>query len=334
LLGELSVEGGSQTLVWSDEALGVRRQMSERRGDLKDLVADTPDDAMFSWQLCLDASSITDILHLPPRPRQCPYLVYFQGVSCDAFPTPQGCELLETLLDDAPRQRDGILFVSFDLRDPWLLDDEHAVPHGVTMAPPEFLSQPADNLGWGIDDLPGDPKYFLTFQGKRSKWRVMSSTVRDDLQEYWVDIQKSRPDIVINVFDHDHDYTENDSAVYLELMMNATFAIVPHGDGRWNYRFSEVIGACAIPVIMADGLTLPFAELIDWPEASVVIPESFASSPERVLQVLESFSSHATQQMRLKVCEINRKYFSTPEKRWKALLETARLKVAVSNRLD
>ena len=66
-------------------------------------------------------------------------------------------------------------------------------------------------------------------------------------------------------------------------LMSSTFAIVPHGDGRWNMRFSEVIGARSIPVVIADGITLPFEQLIDWSHAAVSIEESVvenAKSPD------------------------------------------------------
>jgi len=65
--------------------------------------------------------------------------------------------------------------------------------------------------------------------------------------------------------------------LYHELM-NTTFALVPAGHWRWSYRFSEAVESCAIPVIMADGLTLPWEDIVDWNEAAVILNEDDAKS--------------------------------------------------------
>ena len=108
-------------------------------------------------------------------------------------------------------------------------------------------------------------------------------------------------------------YGEAMKASYNSLM-DSVFVLVPRGDRRWSYRFSEVIGACAIPVVISDGLALPFDDLIDWTTAAVVVPE------EQVHRLLDYLPSAARQkEMLAAVCEINDKYFATAEKRVRAL---------------
>ena len=47
-------------------------------------------------------------------------------------------------------------------------------------------------------------------------------------------------------------------------MANAWFGWCPHGDQRWNLRFLELLTAGTVPVVVADGLTLPFEMVREW----------------------------------------------------------------------
>lgn len=52
--------------------------------------------------------------------------------------------------------------------------------------------------------------------------------------------------------------------------------VIPCGDGRSIYRFFETLGHGSIPVLISDGLSLPYEELIPksfWKETVVRIPE-------------------------------------------------------------
>ena len=53
----------------------------------------------------------------------------------------------------------------------------------------------------------------------------------------------------------DHDY---------DSLMNTTFGLVPAGRSPGTYRLAEVMGAGAIPVIVARDVILPFREHFDW----------------------------------------------------------------------
>jgi len=120
-------------------------------------------------------------------------------------------------------------------------------------------------------------------------------------------------------------YGKQDHDSYNDLM-NVSYGLVPHGDGRWNYRFSELVGACAIPVVLADGLTLPFEELIDWKDAAVLLQEDTLSlDPSSLLKQLPRDPAQI-QKKRQKICEINDKFFATEEKRVTALLQSAAIR--------
>merc|ERR1711920_970999 len=105
-------------------------------------------------------------------------------------------------------------------------------------------------------------------------------------------------------------------------LMDSAYILVPHGHGRWNYRFSEVLRACSIPVIMADGLTLPFEELIDWEGLVYFRPEIMAKHPQQLVDSLPT-DMDAIQAKRKRLCEIHGRHFSTMERRSSALFRSA-----------
>eukprot|EP00752_Nemacystus_decipiens_P012932 g11446.t1 len=59
----------------------------------------------------------------------------------------------------------------------------------------------------------------------------------------------------------DYDYSD---------LMETTFGLVPAGRSPGTYRLAEVMGAGAIPVIVARDYVPPFREDIDWPSFSFV----------------------------------------------------------------
>jgi len=70
-----------------------------------------------------------------------------------------------------------------------------------------------------------------------------------------------------------HDLTSSQIS-YDELLVQSEFALVPRGDELFSYRFTEALAMGCIPVVLADGWVLPFSELYDPQQYSVVVGES------------------------------------------------------------
>lgn len=66
---------------------------------------------------------------------------------------------------------------------------------------------------------------------------------------------------------------DKDKRLYMQILENSKFGLVLHGDGRWSHRLIEVMGSGAIPVLISDGLTLPFEEIVDYENSIIRISE-------------------------------------------------------------
>jgi hypothetical protein len=100
-------------------------------------------------------------------------------------------------------------------------------------------------------------------------------------------------------------------------------SIVPLGDNLFSYRFSEVMSVGSIPVIYADNWLMPFGKhLINWTEASVVIPESEILNTSHILSQI---SMEQRCRMRQNVLKIFRNYMETGRAVIKGIIENLEL---------
>ena len=133
---------------------------------------------------------------------------------------------------------------------------------------PRTVSMPA--LPIGIARNPGPARTLVaSFRG------VSSHPVRQRLAEI-ADGKR----IVVELVDRlnhvgklDAEKKQSDPA-YLALLESSSFAFVPRGDAEFSYRLLEVMSAGCIPVVLADGLVLPFDRTIDWSTCSLHVSES------------------------------------------------------------
>eukprot|EP00039_Didymoeca_costata_P013374 m.202757 g.202757 ORF g.202757 m.202757 type:complete len:433 (-) comp15754_c0_seq11:2155-3453(-) len=131
-----------------------------------------------------------------------------------------------------------------------------------------------------------------------------------------------RPFVCCENFDHDNkvlgcNRMPCSAGNYRELMHNSIFMFCPHGDQRWSHRLMEGLSLSTIPIIISDGVTLPYEQIIDWKSFAVQIAEKDVASGESLYNILSRLRSdeddlkkrHAQLQL------VYEKYLSTLDKR-------------------
>ena len=116
------------------------------------------------------------------------------------------------------------------------------------------------------------------------------------------------------------------NASYSSLLRSTKFALVPRGDDKFSYRFTEALGAGAIPVYHGDDHMLPFRpELVDWNRCGLVLPEKDAGPVTIDLLKKLVADPNATQNLcaMRQYCyfEIYEKYVATTTKQINGLIE-------------
>jgi hypothetical protein len=250
------------------------------------------------------------IWNLPVRNDTKQYVVWANGINldfCSINFTDPTCLKAQQVLT-----RKDIFQVNFDLRAWNLCDDFFRTPQGVTF--PHFLQPRLQKPS--VEQLRQPTKYLLTSRMDPNKdgWHN-SSHVRRDLQGALTNYVNDR--VMIEFASPPYNFS--DQGRYDELLGNTSFALIAHGDNRWSVKLTEVMGVCVIPVIMADGVTLPFEELLDWSKISIQVPEHLASDVNAILTYLPQ-DQEIIQEMRRRVCAVHEAMFATEEARLDGLL--------------
>jgi len=95
------------------------------------------------------------------------------------------------------------------------------------------------------------------------------------------------------------------------VLQESVFGLAPRGDNKFSYRFSEIMSAGAIPVILADDWLWPFRpELVDWNECAVIAPERDRGNA--TLTVLREMSLEERCRRRKRCRQIYKDYMETP----------------------
>jgi hypothetical protein len=142
-----------------------------------------------------------------------------------------------------------------------------------------------------IEDLNRPRKYLLTFKG----------SIQDTLQPYYqhrwlaAEYMYEEPDVAIDVqckhktlwgdtvtfANYDNPSQEN----FDDLMVNSTFAFCPGGSHVTSYRFTEVLSAGAIPVLLPEIVT-PFFPEVDWSSCVIRVSQARIVDLPRVLRAI------------------------------------------------
>lgn len=82
---------------------------------------------------------------------------------------------------------------------------------------------------------------------------------------------------------------------YQSEIARSVFCLCPLGWAPWSPRLVESVVLGCVPVIIADGIRLPFPEVVPWPEISLTIAERDVSSLESILDRIAATNLSAIQ---------------------------------------
>ncbi|GIX96492.1 hypothetical protein CEXT_261751 [Caerostris extrusa] len=103
-----------------------------------------------------------------------------------------------------------------------------------------------------------------------------------------------------------------------QVLQESTFCLIIRGARLGQTALSDAMKAGCIPVIVADGYVLPFADHIDWQRASIIV---FEENLADLIHILKSVSDERISEMRSQVCFLWEKYFSSVSLITKAVLD-------------
>lgn len=219
--------------------------------------------------------------------------------------------------------RNDILWVDYDMGNYKINQDGKALV-GVTIPPNIYYQGPdwdPSIRSTNILNFRGrcheESNGFFNSENHRSHLKYLSEV---SIPQAGVKIECIKSDDVIN-----DSIKEQNYARFTRLLASSNFTLIPHGTERWSYRFIEAVGACTIPVIIADGLTLPYEQVIDWTDVVIRISESDFLNMKSLDELIAQLPNDPIEiiKKRLRICELNDVYFRTPEARKNGLYLSA-----------
>lgn len=79
------------------------------------------------------------------------------------------------------------------------------------------------------------------------------------------------------------DISSEHPSTYYEDMQRSIFCLCPLGWAPWSPRIVEAVAFGCIPVIIADDIVLPFADVIPWDDIAVFVPEKQVPKLDSIL---------------------------------------------------
>ena len=189
--------------------------------------------------------------------------------------------------------------------DPWLINVPYCKLH--FDADKDFIISPPA-LSLSSFEEKAAKKYLLSFKGDLG-FGPNRSFRRNTLKEI---INLEIRDSLIVDRDHEIDYQE--------LIKNSLFSLVLDGDCHWSYRLTEVVNMGSIPVIVVedDWTNIPFSNLLDYTDFSILVHKNKISSLKHTLENIPQ-DRVSTLKGNLKLA--NDGYFSSRDKQVQALLD-------------
>lgn len=142
----------------------------------------------------------------------------------------------------------------------------------------------------------------------------MSSQLSIDgyYMEQLKEMQMNENDLLILDMCKEHNYTRRCSVItekifsYPEILMKSTFCLIFRGERMGQFVLLEAMAANCIPVIIMDGVTMPFNEVLDWKRAAIFIMEDFLHT---LKHVINQISGDKIMEMRRQIQFLYKKYF-------------------------
>ena len=212
-----------------------------------------------------------------------------------------------------------IIFFAFDLRNHLLGDDNIKPLNGVTI-PSQYKFYSPKNY------TKIKNKYYFSFKGNCNQVGVFGCC---QVRKYMKNICKTNNSNYNYLYEDTSEKNINkDKDLYMHILENSKFGLVLHGDGRWSHRLIEVMGSGAIPVIISDGLTLPFGEIINYENSIIKISEKQLYSCNSVNDFIKLLpSENEVRIFNKKAKNIYDKYFSTEFKILHNLIKCMEIKI-------
>jgi hypothetical protein len=71
---------------------------------------------------------------------------------------------------------------------------------------------------------------------------------------------------------------------YQMEIARSVFCLCPLGWAPWSPRLVESVALGCVPVIIADGIRLPFSSAVNWPDISLTVAEKDVGKLDKILQ--------------------------------------------------
>lgn len=71
---------------------------------------------------------------------------------------------------------------------------------------------------------------------------------------------------------------------YQNEIARSVFCLCPLGWAPWSPRLVESVALGCVPVVIADGIRLPFSSTVNWPEISLTVAEKDVGKLDKILE--------------------------------------------------